>query len=419
MSARTLLVLLPACAALASGQQFDRDGQALCESAVQSYKSHSYREALASWEQCYPLALTPAARAAAADGEGITLYRLGRPDEAVPWLRRAFATWPLVQRSADNRARTALWLVETERTLGHFSGVEEILRGALDSRPSSSLEAELRNRLATILREVGRAEESRTELQTVLSIPAITVDQRIDALMGLAELDRHLMRFADSLESLNIALKLAYDQGDTRSQSDVLLGLGTTWMALGDLSRAESAFNRSFALVGKGEAATPQRTGTALQCLAALHARQHKLALAEDELTRSLAGLRQSLREGHPQIAAVMGDLADVYRQENKLTEAQRLADQSYAAMVHSLGPDSVGAAETLGVKARVEAQANNLRDAAQHFAVAIESLRRKGVNHDVRLAELMKGYASVLASLHRQDEAKQIRTELNSLLPR
>jgi tetratricopeptide (TPR) repeat protein len=393
-------------------------GADVCDAASKAYLEGAYADAAASYETCHAQALTPVARTAAATQLGIALHRLGREEEAGPWLHRALDAWPSIPGGADNMARTALWLVETERVLGHFAAVEPILRSALQAHPQPLLTAELRSRLAVILCETGRPQESRTELQAVLAAPGITVDQQIEALMAKATLDRHVMRFSESLDSLNRALPLAYGEGSTRAQSDVLQALGLTWMGMGDLSRAESALNRALILTETGEGSTPQRIATALQCLAAVHARNHKYALAEDELLRSLAGLRRTLREGHPQIASAIGDLAEVYRLEQNLTVARQYADEAHSAMLRSMGPDSLGAAEMLGLLARIEAQANNLPDAAEHYSVAIAALRKQGADRDVRMAELMDGYASVLASLHRGNEARQVRTELHALLP-
>jgi tetratricopeptide (TPR) repeat protein len=409
------IILLLSCVACADADIY--------ETALKSYYQGAYADAAASYKKAEEVALTPFSRATGETGLGICLQRLGKEEEATQWLRRAVEIWRTLPGAGNEMARASLWLVEAERTLGHFTVVEQILRTAIHAHPSPGLEAELHNRLAVILRETGKTEEARGELQAVLAMPGIAPRLEVDALLGKAELDRHAMRYADSLESLRRALNLVYpaneDPDNKRARSDVLQGLGLTYMSLGDLARAESALSRSLALTSSGDGATPQRIGTALQCLAALHAKNHKYGVAEQELLQALDCLSKTLSDGHPQIAAVMGDLADVYRLENRLDEARQYAGRAYSAMRSSLGPDSVGAAESLGVLAKAEAQQNSLEDAAEHYAHAIEILRGKGAEHDVRMASLMNGYAAVLDSLHRGREAKQVRTELNSFLPR
>jgi hypothetical protein len=141
--------------------------------------------------------------------------------------------------------------------------------------------------------------------------------------------------------------------------------------------------------------------------------------MAEEELGQSLANLHKKLHEGHPQIAAVMGDLADVYRMQNRLAEARECAGRAYSVIAASLGPDTVTAAEMLGLRARIEAQSNDPAHAAEDYAAAIAALRRRGAEHDIRMALLMEGYAGVLAGMNRSQEAKQVRTELNAFFRR
>jgi tetratricopeptide (TPR) repeat protein len=421
MCVRTMVLFLSSLAyavmALADSP-FAGDGAKTYDAALKAYAQGAYAEAAASFERCEHLASTPGARALLWSDLGIVLFKLGREEEAAELLRGAVGIWPSIPGTANEMARAVLWLVEVERTLGNFARVEGTLKAAMVAHPSAGLEAELRNRLAAILREMGKTEEARAELQIVLAMPGIAPGVEVDALLVKAELDRHAMRYPESMNSLNRALKLAYDAplaNDVarRTQADVLQGIGLTRMGLKDLSRAEPALKRSLALAEADDDSTPQRIGTALQCLAALHARQNKYAVAEQELLRALACLRKTLRDGHPQIAAVMGDLAAVYRQENRLDEARKYADGAYSVMRSRLGPESIGAAETLGVIAGIEARQNRFREASEHFELAMEILRKHGSERDARMAVLMKGYAGVLDSLHRQKEAKQVRADL------
>jgi tetratricopeptide (TPR) repeat protein len=411
---RAVIVLfLCLCTALARGQQFNRDGGKSYDAATELYGNGSYAEAAELYRRSYEFALTPAAHAVSAHGLGVALFRLGRAEQAEAWLQKAWELWPSVQGTADEAARTALWLVEAERTLGHFAAVEPILRGALSARPSVELEAELHNRLAVILKETDKPEDARREWNLVSAMAQATVAQRIDALIGVGDLDMRRMHLSESVESLEKALSLAYDLADRRAQSDALQGLGMAWTRTGDLARAEPLLRRAVAL-----AATPQQAGTALQCLASLSARHEKYALAEEQLLEALASLRKTLQETHPQIAAAKGDLADVYLLQSNLPEANRYADEALSAMRAAMGPDSMSVAETMGVKARIEAAANDFSAAAETYAAAIEAMRRRGASRDFRLARLMEGYASVLASLHRTNDATRVRTELQSLLP-
>jgi tetratricopeptide (TPR) repeat protein len=386
-----------------------------CRAAQKSYSGGSYREAAAAYETCHNLVSDPADRAGTAADVGIALMKAGSAEPAIPWLRRALDIWASVSGGADYYVRTALWLVEAERSLGHFAAVDPILREALKTHPTAPLEAELRCRFSVILRETGHPDEARAELQKVLAVPAATPDQRIDALTGLAELDRHNMRFQESLDDLNEAMKIALKQGDGRTESDVLQGLGLTWMCLGDPARAEAELKRSLALAESGAGSTPQRIGTALQSLAALHVKYQKYSLAEEELRQALVLLGKALSEGHPQIAAVTADLADVCRLEKRFDEASEYAHQAHEAMRRSLGDNSPGVAETLGLIARIEVEQSKSGEAEGDYARAISMFRENGGSHDIRLATLMNEYASLLVSMHRKEEAKQVQTELKA----
>jgi tetratricopeptide (TPR) repeat protein len=385
------------------------------ETGVKAFRGAAYAEALAAFQQCWQLSQMPVARGITANDIASTLHALGRESEARPWFERALETWLALPGHADQAAHVALGLADADRGLSDFAGAEKALRSAMADKPSPTLEAALKNRLADMLREQGRNEESRRQLAEALKMGKDSPSEQIRSLIGIAELERQAMRWDESVVSWNKALAIARQQHDTDSEALALRGLGVTAMNRGNLAEAEPLLRRSLRIFESIKDTPPQQMANALQCVAAIYFERNRPAVAEELFRRGLVYLQNSVGEEHPHAARLMEELAEVYAAEKRFAEARGYADRAYSIMRRNFGEDSVPAGEALGTIARIRQQAGDLPGAAVDYGVAIRTLRDSQSSTGQGLVVVMNRYASVLNALHRRREAKEIEAEIKT----
>src|SRR5690242_1878135 len=145
---------------IASEADAEAEWTAANEAGVASYQKADYAQALTAVEKCWTLARRPATRGTSANNVGATLHALGRARDAKLWFERALEIWRASPNRSDEIARVSLGLSDADRGLGDFEAAQQVLRAAIDARPSSDYTAGLKNRLADMLREQGRNEDA-------------------------------------------------------------------------------------------------------------------------------------------------------------------------------------------------------------------------------------------------------------------
>jgi tetratricopeptide (TPR) repeat protein len=385
------------------------------EAGIASYQNANYPEALTSFQKCWALSRTQLTRGTAASNVGATLHAMGRAKEARLWFERSLEVWRAEPNRSDEIARVSLGLADADRSLADFEAADQTLRAAIDARPSADYTAQLKIRLADILREQGRNEDSRRLFRDALSLSGISAQQQIDSLLGLADLDRQMMRWNESVEGWNKALKKAREGGAAKSEALALRGLGLVHLNRGELSQAEPLLKRSLALFQNDPETPPQQLANALHCMGSIYLENRKYTLAEEAFLRALANLKQAVGEDHPQSAVVMQTLAQAYAADNHLAEARQYAAHAYATMCRFFGKDSVSAAEALGSVALIEQYSRDLPGAARDYKFAINVIQGSQSAVDQRVFILMNRYAAVLAGLHRNREANRVRTDIKA----
>jgi len=149
--------------------------------------------------------------------------------------------------------------------------------------------------------------------------------------------------------------------------------------------------------------------------MGSIYLENHRYTLAEDALLRALAYLKEAVGDDHPQSAIIMQTLAQVYVADNHFTEARQYAAHAYATMCASFGKNSASAAESLGTIALVEQHSGDLPAAGRDYELALKIMRISQSAMDQRVFVLKNRYAAVLAGLHRNREATQLRSEIRA----
>jgi tetratricopeptide (TPR) repeat protein len=140
---------------------------------------------------------------------GQTYSRLGHINEAKEWLERAQQMLSTDPRLASKLAITSSALADLYPTIGDYPGSERLLREALVSPPwDADSRAILRNNLADLLREEGRSSEAQPLFKELIDLEAISWQQRVGALIGVAEIDRQDGDWAAGISRWNEVLEI-------------------------------------------------------------------------------------------------------------------------------------------------------------------------------------------------------------------
>jgi tetratricopeptide (TPR) repeat protein len=305
-------------------------------------------------------------------------------------------------------------LVDSYRDSGDYQAAERVLREWLGSEPVGSVSRLMvQNTLADLLREEGRRAEARQLFSQIVDAPGVTPQHRLNALIGLADVDLHQGDWKTSVDEGNTALEIARGKGDTQSEAIVLRGLGRAWLMAGSAPRAEPLLRRSLSKL-ENDAAPPLQVAESLGALAEYYRAGNKLALAEDAWSRALTMKRALFGETHPQVAYLLERLADVYSARGESSLACDYATRAADIMRQWFGEGSPASAAALANLALVEQRAHALGAAANHYQAAVRALRRSPELLPT-LKIVMQRYAGLLKAMHRDREAKALDTEVKA----
>jgi tetratricopeptide (TPR) repeat protein len=405
----------PALFVCLAGMCFGGEWETANRKGTEAYGRHAWSEALAAFEASWPLCETPLQQAISANDRAAALYALDRLTEAQHWFERSVGLWGTIPGHATEMAETALGLVDLQRALGKFSTAEAEARKYLASDLPNEQKAAFLNTLGDMFREQSRTNESRTNFETTLRLGNISPARQIEAWLGLADLDRGTGNSTESIEKWNKALTMARHWSAQPSEALALRGLGLTWTGMGEFARAQPALRKSLDILEKEDAPQPRQIAAGYSCLAQLYSRQGKLALAVEAWSHALDIERKYSGEGHPETAVIMESLAGAYSSQGRFDKARELAEQAHRVMTANFGTDSFPAAGALATIALVDQREKRFDAAAAKYASALQTMRARSVQSDENTLSVMERYATVLAALHRSQQAKQIKAEIKS----
>ena len=387
------------------------------EAGLAASRQHSDEQALDLFERSWETARTGGERGMSATSLGQAWRRLGRMNDAKVWLERAREAFSPDPRLASRLAAASSDLADVYRTMGDYSGSERLLREALDS-PCQVCDADsraiLRNNLADLMREEGRGAEAQPLFKESIGLTGISWQQRVGALIGLAEISREQGDWTAGINGWNEALEICRRERDERAEAIALRGLGMTWLNSGGTARAEPLLRRALRIMENNADMPHEEVANTHSGLADLYRAENKLALAEDEWSRALQIARTVLGETHPQVAVLMAKLAEVYSARGEFGIARDYAMRASRAMSGSFGENSLPAATALTNQAAVEQCAGDLDTAAKDYERAIRIARAYPEHRSLQLAMIQR-YAGLLKEMHRPGEAKALYLEARS----
>lgn len=378
-------------------------------------RKHDFPAAALAFEECWSATAAPSERAAAALGAGSALGKLGRSRESAVWFERAAELWRDDPSHMNDFAVASHELFAAYRQTGDYPRAESAVRQALSRLSSAAGHRILAADLADLLREEGRVSEARPLFEAELSDAASPLG-RIDALIGLADLDRQTRQWLSAIDSLEQAARIARELPSIELEAMAVRGMGTTWLDAGDTARAEPLLRRGLALSQTISPPDPQATGDALASLGLLYRMENKPGLAEDALTRALDLERKSLGPQHPQLAAILEMLGDVASRTGDAEKAREYMKQALDILISRFGESSIAVAVALVNSAEVERGANSFETARADYERALVPLRRFRADSGPLLPGVLENYASLLKLMHQKREAKALLAEARSV---
>lgn len=374
---------------------------------------HHLDDAIAEFRQGWTLASSDHERALSACNLGVTLHlKGGRDQEALEWLEKARDLLASEASSGFYQANVDSAIAEIKRDSGDYKTAEVYLREALGASTKDVKElVSLQNVLADLLREEGNDEEARALFTSMLAHPDLKPQLRLDALMGIADIDRSRGEYGMSIRKWNDAIQQAQNDRDQISEGIALRGLGVTWFERGDLSRAEPLLRRSLSLMESSSSAPGEQIATGLIIIGKLHRAQNKLSIAVEELLKAMRAQQKLLGDRHPQVAYPMEELACAYADQGDEEEARKYSRKAAELIQDAFGDDSLPMAGALAAEGYVEARAEQMDSAAQKYAAALKITRRYPDQQRLTLG-LTEHYRLVLKALHRDHEAAGLTPE-------
>jgi tetratricopeptide (TPR) repeat protein len=409
-----LIAMLGLCVSLAGSCLAD-DWRNERQKVVEAFKRKSWTEAVEAVEGCVRLAETPLQRAVTADDYGNVLQRLGRNKQARAQFERAVDIWRTVPDSTSELAQSVLGIADVQSREGDPAGARTTILQYL-SLEGLSVESQsiLHNAIGDKLRQEGLYLEARAHFLSTIALSRILPSHRLEAVMGIADLDRQTGRWKESIAGWKDALELARSMGRIEFEVYALEGLGITECEQGNLAQAEPLLRRSLALAEANPGMTGAQRANVLTSLATLYRREKKLGLAEEYWLRALQAEETSGREA-VHIAADMEALSEAYSLENRVQEARQYAANAYSIASSSFGAQSLPAANALFAVAIVQERGRDLALAADNYAEVIDIYRTQNAAAHQTAINAMTRYANVLSALHRGREAKQMQKEIRA----
>jgi len=389
--------------------------------AAAAVERSDYQTAIALLTECRALARTPLEIGLTSSELGATLFRANQLNEAKKWLEQARDIWTSTGEKFNRYARTTVILAEVQRSLGQYGAAEELLRDVLSRAPaaadSSADDVEAHalalDDLADMMREEGRAGESRKLLSVAAGLPGVSWRRQLDSTLGLAQVDRDSHNWEDSIAEWNRVAEISRAHNEPAFEAVANRGLGETWLDRGDPARAEPLLRSALDAFETDETANMRQIASTLTCMAQLYLGENKLAMAEDALDNALKDDEKALGETHPQVAIVLEMLGDTRSRLNHLDLARRDLDRALQILAAAFGEESPSYGAGLATLGFIEQRARNFSRAAELYQKSMAAFGNSGPELAAFKLNVMRRYAEVLKATHHNQEAGAVMAQI------
>ena len=198
--------------------------------------------------------------------------------------------------------------------------------------------------------------------------------------------------------SVAIVEKVGYEHRDVAAAHN---NLGLLYHAMGDYGHAEPLYQRSLAITEQVLGHDHPNVAASLVCLSKLYHAMEDYSRAEPLYERALAIFEKVLGPDHPHVELTKGHIGILYLAQGKLDEAYQILKEG----------EKWGWSICLG---QYHLFKGNLQEAARHFQLASENLRKI---HDANLVSATIGLGLALEGLKQYAEATKAFEEAVDLI--
>lgn len=317
-----------------------------------------------------------------------------------------FGLLPFGLHAAEADEVSSFTLAAKDRRAGDYQSAERVLREGLASQGiSRTTRVALTVSLADLLREEARMNEASALLEEASRMDGLTAGARINVLVERAQMDLDLRLWAESRALWKEIGEIGGREGSPL-EADVDGGLGESWMAEGNLARAEPLLRRSLQLYRSAPRPSPLHVATALASMARLYLAEDKLALADEAVSEAIAKDEVGLSATHPQVALLRELRSVILSRHGDTDEARAELQQARVIMASHFGSDSVEVAVVYAGLGDVEMRAHQAEPAAAEYGNALRVLREAGMESSEPGAAVMARYSAAVKVANRANTA-------------
>ncbi len=252
-----------------------------------------------------------------------------------------------------------------------------------DLKDQPEVEAELRNTLGNVYRELGDYPKAGEMIRQALTLRKAVFGEKhsrvADSLndLGALLLDQGKSAEAEAMFRQALAIRRELLGNGSREAAASLDALGVALVSQGRLTEAETSHREALALFKKLFGDEHLDVATSMHNLAKVLLMEQRRSEAEILLRQVVALRRKLLGNAHPLLATSLGNLGSILWDEGNLSEAERYYRETLAMQRKLMGDEHPDVATSLHNLARVLQSQGKLQDAESFAGQALE-MRRK-----------------------------------------
>ena len=279
--------------------------------------------------------------------------------------------------------------------------------------------AEMLHTIGVAYHALGNHARARELVAQAVALRRQWSDAEVDlsrSLSELAAIERDDSHLEESIALAREAVDLAGKDVHARALALNVLGVGLL-MHDQNLGAAREALDEALETYRAWPTPDPARIAVAQGNRAAIDLTDGRLDEAESGLSEAIAVLSPRLGDIHPEVTALLYNLARLEERRGKFVEAEDHFRRVLAAESQVLGTDHPDVAIDRTRLAYVLAERGKLAEAEQGFSAALAVMREKLPADHKRIAENEMGYAETLVELDRPAEAETLIGEAIGIL--